>query len=139
MRLIDADKLYEQYISRMNELIKCVGDENKYTYESAEAISLLCGTVLIKEAPTVGGWISVNDRMPEDETMVIGYTPVDGYMFVGFHRTYVSADYCWSAWYIVTSMRSTKKITKKVTHWMPLPEPPKEEDDDRQGEGYQRI
>lgn len=29
MRLIDADRLYEQYISRMNELIKCVGDENK--------------------------------------------------------------------------------------------------------------
>ena len=53
MRLIDADRLYEQYISRMNELIKCVGDENKSTYESTEAISLLCGTVLIKEAPTV--------------------------------------------------------------------------------------
>ena len=73
------------------------------------------------------GWISVKDRLPENELMVIGYTPVDGYMFIGFHRTKVSFGYDWSSWYIITSMRSTKKITKKVTHWMPLPEPPKEE------------
>ena len=53
MRLIDGDKLYEQYIASMNELIKCVGDENKSPYKSAEAISLLCGTVLIMKAPTI--------------------------------------------------------------------------------------
>jgi hypothetical protein len=72
------------------------------------------------------GWISVKDRLPENELTVIGYTPVDGYMFIGFHKTEVAFGYDWSSWYIITSMRSTKKITKKVTHWMPLPEPPKE-------------
>ena len=73
------------------------------------------------------GWVSVKDRLPENEEMVVCYTPCDGYMFIGFHRTHVSANYNWSAWYIITAMRSTKKITKKVTHWMPLPKPPKEE------------
>lgn len=81
----------------------------------------------VETVPAIGGWISVKDRLPENELMVIGYTPVDGYMFIGFHKTEVAFGYDWSSWYIITSMRSTKKITKKVTHWMPLPEPPKEE------------
>ena len=79
---------------------------------------------LIDEQPTVSGWVSVKDRLPENEEIVIGYTPCDGYMFVGFYRTYKSKTYEWSAWNIITSMRSTKKITKKVTHWMPLPPEP---------------
>ena len=72
-------------------------------------------------------WISIEDRLPPDNQMVIGYTPVDGYMFVGFHRTF---NYPWNevqtgCWYIITAMRSTKTMPKKVTHWMRLPEPPK--------------
>lgn len=31
-------------------------------------------------------------------------------------------------WAIITAMRSTKILTKKVTHWMPLPEPPEVSD-----------
>lgn len=71
-------------------------------------------------------WISVEDSLPPDDQMVIGYTPVDGYMFVGFHKThkYSYIDTSHSCWYIITSMRSTKHMHKKVTHWMPLPEPP---------------
>lgn len=78
---------------------------------------------LSKELPE---WISVEDRLPPDDQMVIGYTPVDGYMFVGFHETrkYAYLDTSYSYWYIITSMRSTKRMCKKVTHWMPLPEPP---------------
>ena len=69
-------------------------------------------------------WISVKERLPDNDRMVIGYTPCDGYMFVGY---YVE-DRNWKQWYIVTAMRSTKYMTKRVTHWMPLPEPPKEEE-----------
>ena len=65
-------------------------------------------------------WISVEDEMPENEAIVIGYTPCDGYMFVGYHKTTKYG----SGWYIITAMRSWKKMTKKVTHWKPLPEPP---------------
>lgn len=74
--------------------------------------------------PKTEGWVSVKDRLPKNEEIVIGYTPCDGYMFIGFYRTSKFSTYEWSEWCIITSMRSTKKITKKVTHWMPLPPRP---------------
>lgn len=73
---------------------------------------------------SVGEWISVDERLPHSQQMVIGYTPCDGYMFVGFYQK-VDSPYWKSYWNVITAMRSTKKMTKKVTHWMPLPEPPK--------------
>ena len=76
-------------------------------------------------------WFSVEDELPEDHRMVLCYTPVDGYICVGFYRTYDWAGKKVTKWNIVTAMRSTKTLTKKVTHWMPLPEPPKE---DKSGE-----
>ena len=80
---------------------------------------------LIANGVTVQEWIPVTERLPENDAMVIGYTPCDGFMFVGYYHE--ENKYDWRQWYIVTAMRSTKVITKKVTHWMPLPEPPKEE------------
>lgn len=73
---------------------------------------------------TEGAWISVDEKLPESQQMVLGYTPCDGYVFVGFYQK-VDSPYWKSYWNIITAMRSTRKITKKVTHWMPLPEPPK--------------
>lgn len=64
-------------------------------------------------------WISVKDRLPERKQMVLGYTPCDGFMFVGIYNGV--------GWNIITAMRSTKCMTKTVTHWMQLPEPPKGE------------
>jgi hypothetical protein len=68
-----------------------------------------------------GGWISVKDKMPENEQLVLGYTPVDGYMFVGYHIGYHRTYGDFSDWYIITAMRSTRKVHKRVTHWRPLP------------------
>lgn len=70
-------------------------------------------------------WISVDERLPENDVMVIGYTPCDGFMFVGYYHE--EKKYDRKVWRIITAMRSTKVITKKVTHWMPLPHPPKGE------------
>ena len=70
-------------------------------------------------------WISVKDRLPESQRMVLCYTPYDGFMFVGYYQEVEPNSYWKSYWNIITAMRSTKKITKKVTHWMPLPEAPK--------------
>ena len=80
---------------------------------------------LIANGVTVQEWISVDDRLPENDVMVIGYTPCDGFMFVGYYHE--EPKYDWKVWRIVTAMRSTKVMTKKVTHWMPLPQPPKGE------------
>lgn len=49
MRLIDADELYDKYQETMKKLLSSTNMENI----SAEAISLLCGSTLIREAPTV--------------------------------------------------------------------------------------
>lgn len=80
---------------------------------------------LISNGVTVQEWISVDERLPENDVMVIGYTPCDGFMFVGYYHE--EPEYDWKLWRIVTAMRSTKVMKKKVTHWMPLPQPPKRE------------
>ena len=90
--------------------------------EAIRRIALLGRDGEDNDVPTK--WISVDDRLPENDAMVIGYTPCDGFMFVGYYHE--EPKYDWKVWRIVTAMRSTKIMTKKVTHWMPLPEPPKD-------------
>lgn len=69
-----------------------------------------------------GEWISVDDRLPDKNTMVLGF----------IHTVYVDGS-CWdtilvmelnSAGYFVPFNCSAIK-DNSVTHWMPLPEPPK--------------
>lgn len=62
-------------------------------------------------------WISVKDRLPESRApslvMEEGYeTPCVAYY-----------DKSWDSWFEMVVGLSLKK---PVTHWMPLPEPPKE-------------
>ena len=80
---------------------------------------------LLDSGVTVQEWIPVDDRLPENDVMVIGFTPCDGFMFVGYYHE--EPKYDWKAWMIITAMRSTKVMKKKVTHWLPLPHPPKGE------------
>ena len=70
-------------------------------------------------------WISVKDKLPNPELMCLLYTPCDGFMCIGFY----AGNNNWQKrdkWKIITAMRSTQTLTKKVTHWMPLPNVPKE-------------
>lgn len=64
MRPIDADKVYNQYIEQMKELVNSTTCENV----SLEALSVLCGAKLLTDAPTVepkrGRWI-------EDDYIII--------------------------------------------------------------------
>lgn len=57
-------------------------------------------------------WISVKERMPEDGKNVLAYEG-GGFYFL---------DWCSDGKWVVASAS-----TAVVTHWMPLPEPPKEE------------
>lgn len=87
----------------------------------------------LEAAPTINPyeWISVEDRLPKNEQVVLGYTPCDGFMFVGYYVEVEPNSYYKSYWNIITAMRSTKKLTKKVTHWMPLPTPPIVKENDK--------
>ena len=68
-------------------------------------------------------WISVKDRLPEDDEVVLIACKI-GKIFVGYHKHLFQG--C-EVWRILTARDSTKKITYTVTHWMPLPQPPKGE------------
>lgn len=69
-------------------------------------------------------WISVKDRLPEDEQRVIAYCQKVKKYFVGFaERSHYSDKVHW--WH-EGAKGGLYSATSKVTHWMPLPEPPKE-------------
>ena len=72
---------------------------------------------LKEQAPKFGKWIRVKDRLPDKDQDVLCYSNKDGgYMFFGY-RGYISGEF----------MEGGSLHIGDVTHWMPLPEPPKGE------------
>ncbi|HBD1611894.1 DUF551 domain-containing protein [Escherichia coli] len=71
---------------------------------------------------TPDGWISCSERMPNDKQYVwcwgksYGWTECD--TFEGYY------DWSRNKWWAVTD--DGEESASKVTHWMPLPEPPRE-------------
>lgn len=87
---------------------------------------------LIAHGVTVQEWISVNDRLPDDEqeVLVIAHGWDGRLVYVGSHKR-VEAQKSWLTG--ITNKSSEWSLwgwsylkEPMVTHWMPLPEPPKE-------------
>lgn len=71
--------------------------------------------------PTVGGWISVKDRMPESRHAVLVYTPhYKNIWAVSMHE-----DGNWYIWSPNGRVLLDPDWHGPITHWMPFPEPPK--------------
>ena len=66
------------------------------------------------------GWIPVTERLPEDRQSVLVHRD-DGGIFIFEYFTTSPTDECW----IDDHLNVYSAYC--VTHWMPLPEPPKEE------------
>ncbi len=113
----------------MKELKSCpfCGGEAQQSYAGAKHI-IICpncvklpadgGYIDPKDAATAwntrtDNWISVEDKLPDTRT-VLGCN-IDGYVTAVVYMCYVKK------WAIAHNMR----VTMDVTHWMPLPEPPK--------------
>ena len=72
-----------------------------------------------QESKPTNGWISVEDRLPEKNQAVLGWykdNPFAGY-------TYGVVSWNGKGWVFVYAQR----YVTNVTHWMPMPEPPKTE------------
>lgn len=73
---------------------------------------------LLDSGVTVQEWISVKDRLPEEKVNCI----------VHYKHSYCDNDDYWAIGICFYDGEKFKiDWAYKVTHWMPLPEPPKEE------------
>ena len=71
---------------------------------------------VIRDIPEKDGWIPVTERLPANFVSVLGYMPAAA-PFPPVRECYTVGD----AFYF-----PALTDTQMVTHWMPLPEPPKE-------------
>ena len=73
---------------------------------------------LLAHGVTVQEWISVKDRLPEDDSDVLAYSRN------GEEGRIYPANYAKGVWF---DCIFTTPVPDTTTHWMPLPEPPKKE------------
>ena len=116
-----SEKLVELIVST-----PCVG------FSSRSAIEHVANW-LVQNGVTVQEWISVNDRLPDDEqeVLVIAHGWDGRLVYVGSHKR-VEAQKSWltgitnkSSEWLLWGWSYLKE--PMVTYWMPLPEPPKGE------------
>ena len=76
---------------------------------------------LITHGVTVQEWISVEDRLPEPFVSVLACIPSEEPLPT-VHESYIADHGSW-----VCILTAERYKTGEVTHWMPLPNPPKGE------------
>lgn len=104
MRLIDADALKIITVTHYNRELGDVCDHRYVRAKDVEA------------APAVAAapqWISVQDRLPDVDSF-LGISRFNNKVRIYDVRT-------WEPGWVVGGL----KIAKDITHWMPLPQPPK--------------
>ena len=82
------------------------------------------------DAQPVNQWISCKDKMPEDNTSVLFvYVNENGIKSVhyGYHRTIKGLGSSWAK-----PSGGWQYCDDDITHWQPLPEPPKDGDEECQ-------
>lgn len=114
MRLIDADALKET-------IGECPENWTDSPVEVAEFNIWHRVMDDIDSAPTIGGWISVNDRLPMDGQDILACLHNYGDLRIA------PCNYDSGIWY--DCLMNCEAVVTDITHWMPVPKPPKEENE----------
>lgn len=77
---------------------------------------------LIENAPTVNGWISVKDRLPETRHAVLVYT----HHYKNIWAASMHEDGNWYTWSPRDGVYLDPDWHGPIAYWMPLPESPEE-------------
>ena len=75
---------------------------------------------LLSHGVTVQEWISVKDKLPDYFTSVLVWCPGNKCIYAAYRNTR-------QEWYTFDDTIAGHVVVNMVTHWMPLPEPPKGE------------
>ena len=102
------------------KLIGLIIDANRTDPETGSFTEYLADH-LIAHGVTVHGWVSVDERLPECEGSYIVYTERGS-----IYASHFYTEKRFASGYVREAQWS-QRGTVKVTHWMPLPEPPKGE------------
>lgn len=100
------------------EACSCDGDESRCDFYEYIRERAQKRNALLKSQPR---WIPVTERLPEDGADVLGYHLQDA-----DRRRFVAANYDKGYWQDCVTGQLYRAEDGFVTHWMPLPEPPKE-------------
>ena len=111
MRMIDADELKEEITSHFDlELEPVIEKEVLRMIDEQE-------TILVKPPK----WVSVKDRLPEDEGLVLAFG--DEGLLIAEHYRFGD----WVKFMLDKDGRYMCPYPTTIYYWMPLPEPPKME------------
>ena len=94
--------------------------ENKGAREAVESCICEVEEQPLADVQPIDRWINVNDRLPKEQETVIVYEKDYGVMW----GDYQGIKYSQPVWIVRKSGLIIR--TTEVTHWQPLPEPPKE-------------
>ena len=135
MRLIDADALKKEW-GLGDKCEEC--PQNAWICQYEQDFTRMDTCQMLDDAPTVGGWISVKDRLPtyaevkDDRVLVL--TESGDIFSIGFDEC-IEGESIFGEWrqnFDPVTLGATDSdwiSCDGVTHWMPLPEKPKEDDD----------
>ena len=102
--------LKENYLCKPSECKYCLLNSSCNYYRAAAR--------LIANGVTVQEWISVDDELPEDDSDVLAY------LRIGEESRICPANYAKGMWF---DWIFNTPVTESITHWMPIPQPPKGE------------
>lgn len=110
----------DEYISREDYCEETCGKENREGYKTCHNCGML--NVPTADVQPVNQWISVKDRLPDESCECLGV--VDGEVTEVSYAPKQKGLIC--VWSMCDADGFKPLSDDAVTHWMPLPEPPKD-------------